>query len=80
MTPHSIHHVFDKVAKFKIAVEFLERHYGVYRDGNGTEHFVSGPACAQVRALPRELENAAYWVRNERARGMPAIDLSEIRN
>lgn len=59
--------------KYAAAAEFVEQTYGTYQDGRGNEHYVSGPACKQLRDIAKELYDSLAFLRRYGAAALPAL-------
>ena len=74
VTPTSVKQAAEAAAEFLRLAHFVESHYDTYRDGDGVEHYVQGPGCAQLRNAAHNLAYHGYHVKGERAKMLPAFD------
>lgn len=73
MTPKSLHDAVAMAESFIELAKFLERNYPKYCDGFGTEHYVYGPACTQMRHLAKDLQCELSFVRLSSACPLPRM-------
>jgi len=73
MRTDDIQQAVDDARTFIEMAAFIEEHYGKYQDGRGFEHYVSGPACAQLREVARDLAYGLNDMRRHTAAQLPAM-------
>lgn len=73
MRTDDLQQAVDDARKFIDMAAFVEEQYGTYQDGRGYEHYVSGPACAQLKAAARDLACTLSDLRLRTAAKLPAI-------
>lgn len=76
MRTDAIQQAVDNARNFIEMAAFIEEHYGKYHDGRGFEHYVSGPACAQLREVARDLAYELNDLRRHTAAKLPAIPMA----